>query len=99
MQEGLLIKIKAIYGEIKGYLEGLPKEGSGASSGPWVVPGAIAKKFNNAIDELITITSTNYSRFKINDEGRPTLNIREVKPTMHAAVCRLEEEFSFEQKQ
>lgn len=93
MQEKLLIKIKGIYGEIKGYLEGLPKEGSGAASGHWVVPGTIARSFNNAIDELTNITSINYSRFKINDEGKQTLNIREIRPKMHGAVCRLEEEF------
>jgi len=89
-------KIKSIYGEIKGYLEGLPEEGKGAASGPFVVPAVIAKKFNDAIDELIKISGTDYSRFKVNKaESTGTLNIREVRPSMHAAVCRLEEEFNF----
>lgn len=95
MAEIQLTKIKSIYGELKGYLEGLPQEGKGAMSGPFVVPSAIGKKFNNAIDELTQVSDTDYSRFKVNVESNGVLNIREVKPSMHAAVCRLEEEFGF----
>ncbi len=95
MAEVQLTKIKSIYGEIKGYLEGLPQEGKGAMSGPFVVPAVVGKKFNSAVDELTTISNTDYSRFKVNAEGNGTLNIREVRPSMHAVVCRLEEEFGF----
>ena len=96
MAEIQLTRIKSIYGEIKGYLEGLPEEGKGAASGPFVVPTVIARKFNDAIDELTKISDTDYSRFKLDKtEGSGTLNIREVRPSMHAAVCSLEEEFNF----
>lgn len=97
MAEIQLTRIKSIYGEIKGYLEGLPQqEGTGAASGPFVVPTTIGKKFNDAIDELTRVSNTDYSRFKVNNaEGSGTLNIREVRPSMHGAVCRLEEEFNF----
>lgn len=96
MAEIQLTRIKSIYGEIKGYLEGLPQEGKGAASGPFVVPAVIVRKFNDAIDELTKISNTDYSRFKVDKaEGSGTLNIREVKPSMHGLVCRLEEEFNF----
>lgn len=91
MQEPNLIKVRSIYGKIKGYLEGLPDERT--SSGPWIIPQIIGVKFNEAIDELGMVTKKDCSKLKIKVD-RETLNIREVKPAIHAAVCKLEEEYN-----
>lgn len=96
MAEIKVARIKSLFGELKGYLEGLPTD----RSGPFIVEMETGNNFNTAIEELSTISETDYSRFKIPGiDGRTSgsLSIRIVKPKMTGIVSRLGEEYGFGQ--
>lgn len=96
MAEIQLAKIKSLYGEAKGYLDAI-KKGSGAS-GPYTVPRSIVDNFNLIVDEVSSISDTDYSRSKIPEhELRQIMSFRLVEPLVSGFVTRLEQEYGFGQ--
>jgi len=55
-------RIRGLYGELKGILKVLP---SGDKS---PAPPSVGKQLNMAIDELSSVSDTDYSRFKLTDD-------------------------------
>lgn len=97
MAEIQLTRIKSVYGEIKGYFDGLPK----GASGPWCVPAIVGRNFNSAVSELNQVSGTNYDRFKlIEDElsGGTNCNINFFRSKMSGLISRLEQEYGFGNK-
>lgn len=95
MGEILLVKVKSIYGEIKGLYKGLPKR----VSGPYCVPAIIGERFNTALDLLTQASNSDYSRFKISTEELnrgENCNIRVIEPLMLTVVSKLESEYNFD---
>ncbi len=94
MGEIVLVKIKSIYGEIKGLYKGLPKQ----VSGPYCVPSIVGQRFNDALDLLNQASNSDYSRFKISSEELnrgQNCNIRVIEPLMLTVISKLESEYDF----
>ncbi len=93
MEEIKVKRIKALYGEAKGYLNSLDNP---MSSGPYVIPLSVGLKYNLVVDELSSVSSVDYSRSKIDEsELSDRMNIRSVKAQMSALTKRLENEYGF----
>jgi len=93
MAEHNLLKIKSIYGEVKGILEGLPKSPS------VVVPISVGNFYNNIVDDLNNISGSDYSRLKLTpaDEIEFTAgqyDATAVRVKVGSLVRKLEEEYT-----
>lgn len=88
-------RIKSIYGEIKGLMQGLPE---GAGEG---VPNSVGFQYNSAVDELISVSDTNYARLKVTDAdiwihgSNSAYDPIAVRVKVSSLVHRLEEEHGF----
>jgi hypothetical protein len=83
-------KIRSIYGEILGIADHLPDG--------LVVNSAVTNLYNSAIDELSTVSNSDYSRFRVNQDDffrTDMYKIATVKPKMGSVLARLEQEFGF----
>lgn len=89
-------RIKSLYGEIKGILSQLP-----LSETAYCYPPSIAEHYNNAIDDLSTITATDYSRNRITNNDRwesrrEWYDAQIVRTKIGSVISRLEQEYGFE---
>ena len=95
MAEIQLIKIKSIYGDVKGLLSQIPS----VDKERWVKE-FIVKMFNEALDELTEISDTDYSRYKVPESQRSHSFMDRYESTIvrgqiGRVVSRLEEEYGF----
>lgn len=96
MAELQRMRIKSIYGDIKGLLSQLPQQDKSAYVQALLVDG-----FNTSVDDLSQLTETDYSRYKITHAARVP-EIRNtvyysatVRPQIGRLISRLEEEYDF----
>lgn len=95
MAEVVVARVKSLYGEIKGYYNGLPQN----ASGPYCVPAIVGQNFNNALDELTRVSDSDYSRFKISAEELnrgQSCNLRVFSAQMSAVISKLQYEYNFD---
>lgn len=95
MAEVQLTKIKGLYGEASGLLSQLPLVTQASAISP-----AIAQQLNTVIDELSSVTDTDYSRHKLTEEDKWYGNKQQydnaiVRTKTGSLVKRLEEEYGF----
>lgn len=89
MAEKQVQQIKALYGEILGTADHLPKNS---------VHRTVIQLYNGAVDDLNRISDSDYSRFKANQDdlySDPYYAVSSLKPKMGALLARLEQEFDF----
>jgi len=95
MAEIKLQRIKSLYGEVTGILSQLP-----LTEKTSCYPPSIVKQYNGAVDELSTVTTTDYGRHKIGDEDRwegrnDWYDSQIVRSKMGSIISRLEQEYGF----
>jgi hypothetical protein len=99
MAEVLMIKVKSIYGQIKGYYDNLPKILKGQDL--YMVDVNVCKRYNDLLDELTALTETDYSSGKTDLERTSygLLDAQTVKIEMGSIVSRLETEYDLNKPQ
>jgi len=97
MAEIQLVRIKSIYGDIKGLLSQIPQPDKDPYISAFIVNG-----FNSTVDELSRITNTDYSQYKVTAEVMvprgPSTGFYysvSVRPQIGRVISRLEEEYGF----
>lgn len=95
MAEIQLTKIKSIYGDIKGLLSQIPQPDKAIFVDVFIVNG-----FNNVLNDLSSVTNTDYSRYKVTVDAcfRATPNRYDskiVRAQIGRVISRLEEEYGF----
>jgi hypothetical protein len=93
MAEIQLQRIKSIYGEIAGILSQLPLTTQSSAA-----PGSVGIQYNAAIDELTSLTNTDYARYKLTTSDawmgdRRNYDMTITRTKMGSVVRRLEEEY------
>jgi hypothetical protein len=89
MADRQIQQIRSIYGEILGIADHLA---------PNLVPASSIVLYNGAIDELSSISASDYSRFKATSAdaySQTDYYVSAVKPKMGSLLARLEQEFGF----
>lgn len=94
MAEKKLLEIKAIYRQLKGYVEETPRRLSEVQS-------EIAEDVNDLIDDLSTVSETDYSRYQTDATWTPSRHRQYYKYDVfrartNALVERLKSEYSFD---
>ena len=97
MAEIKLTRIRSAYGDLKGQLSQLPLPNDSA-----LVEGFIVDQLNETLDQLTTLTGTDYSSYKIpQSQGSPDwpgkFSSTVTRTQMGRVISRLEEEYGFGQ--
>lgn len=98
MGEIQLTRIKSVYGDIKGLLSQIPL----AETIP-TIDSFTVNTFNEAIDELSRITSTDYSRYNVPQNQEMSdwpgkFDSKVVRAQIGRVISRLEQEYGFGEK-
>jgi hypothetical protein len=83
-------RIKSIYSEIKGYLNGL-------SDNDKVVSKQIGDNYNSLLQEISELAHTSFERHMVNKTGSYYL-LPDVKLSMSSVVSRLESDYGFQER-
>jgi len=88
----MLVKIKSIYGDLKGLFSELPNGDKHVK-----VRGFIINNFNETIDKLSEISKTDYSSYKVPDSEKygGDYSSSSSRSQVGRILARLEEEYSF----
>lgn len=99
MGEVTITRIKSIYGDLRGLLEEISNETSA------VISSILVKGFNGAINDLSSVSGTDYSQYKITEEARAPSTASQlyyraniVKAQIRRVTNRLEQEYNLGSK-